>query len=271
MSPKKKVPLIKEFTKGLVIENPILRLILGTCPTLAVTTSVKNGLGMGVAAMFVLVGSNVVIAALRKIIPDKVRIPAFITVIAGFVTICQLLLEAYVPSINAALGIYIPLITVNCIILARAEMFASKNAVLPSLVDGLGMGIGFTAALFVMGGIREIIGNGTFFDIGLPALQAGGYFEPMLILILPPGGFFVFGVLIAFAQKLSDRMNKKGQPLLTEICAGAINEETACLLCGKCSIVHDGEEGPMDRAARQARENAHEDSHSAQGKGGSDK
>lgn len=255
MAPRVKVSLKKEFTKGLILENPVLRLILGTCPTLAVTTSAKNGIGMGLAAMFVLIGSNAVISALRKVIPDKVRIPAFITVIAGFVTIVQLLMQAFVPALNDALGIFIPLITVNCIILARAEMFASKNAVLPSIFDGLGMGIGFTAALFVMGTIREIIGNGTFFDIGLPALQAGGYFEPMLILILPPGGFFVFGVMVALAQRMSERINKK-KPAAFGICAGAINEETACLLCGNCSIARDGGESPMDRAARQAAESA---------------
>ncbi len=269
MSPRKKVPLTKEFTKGFVLENPLLRLILGTCPSLAISTSVKNGIGMGLAAMFVLVGSNVVISSLRKIIPDKVRIPAFITVIAGFVTIVQLLMQAYVPALNAALGIYIPLITVNCIILARAEMFASKNAVLPSLIDGLGMGVGYTAALFCMGSIREIIGNGTFFDISLPVLQAGGQFEPMLILILPPGGFFVFGILVALAQKLASRMNKNDQDA-GEICAGAINEETACLLCGRCSLRHADEETPMDRIARQAREAELDKGKANQSKGGLD-
>lgn len=235
MAPQKKVSLRKEFSKGLIMENPVLRLILGTCPTLAVTTTVKNGLGMGLAATFVLIGSNLAISALRKIIPDKVRIPAFITVIAGFVTIVQLLMQAFLPSLNDALGIFIPLITVNCIILARAEMFASKNAVLPSLVDGLGMGVGYTAALFCMGAIREIIGNGTFFDISLPILQAGGEIEPMLILILPPGGFFVFGLLVALAQYLAERAKMKEQPD-KEICAGAISDQAACLLCGGCSI-----------------------------------
>lgn len=257
MTPRKKVPLIKEFTKGLVIENPVLRLILGTCPTLAVTTSVKNGIGMGLAAMFVLVGSNLVISALRKVIPDKVRIPAFITVIAGFVTIVQLLMQAYVPALNDALGIFIPLITVNCIILARAEMFASKNAVLPSLIDGLGMGVGYTAALIVMGAIREVFGNGTFMDISLPVLQAGGKIEPILILILPPGGFFVFGILIAIAQKMADKINQKNKPA-SDICAGAVNDETACLLCGACSLGRGSKAGEtvMDRMARQARERA---------------
>ncbi len=238
MAPKKR-SLTNEFSKGLVRENPVLRLILGTCPTLAVTTSTKNGLGMGLAATFVLVGSNLIISLLRKSIPDKVRIPAFITVIAGFVSIVQMLMQAYLPDLNKSLGIFIPLITVNCIILARAEMFASKNAVLPSVVDGLGMGVGFTAALFLMGSIREILGNGTFLDLPLPALQTGGWIEPMIIMILPPGGFFVFGILIALANKLSEQLDKKGHGIkdpLAEECVGAINEASACALCGACSI-----------------------------------
>jgi Na+-translocating ferredoxin:NAD+ oxidoreductase subunit E len=254
MAARKKVPLVQEYTKGLVIENPVLRLILGTCPTLAVTTSVKNAIGMGVAVIFVLVGSNVVIAALRKIIPDRVRIPAFITVIAGFVTIVQLVMQAFVPSLNDALGIFLPLITVNCIILARAEMFASKNPVLPSLIDGLGMGSGYTAAVFCISTIREIIGNGTFMDIGLPVLSSGGYLEPMLILILPPGGFFIFGMMVGLAQRLSERMSKKSAPA-ADFCAGAINDETACLLCGGCSLGRGpAGETAMDRLARLARE-----------------
>lgn len=234
MAPKK-VALMQEFTKGLIKENPVLRLILGTCPTLAVTTSTKNGLGMGLAATFVLIGSNLIISMLRKVIPDKVRIPAFITIIAGFVTIIQMLMQAFLPELNDALGIFIPLITVNCIILARAEMFANKNAVLPSVLDGLGMGIGFTSALFLMGSIREIIGNGTILDIPLPVLQAGGWIEPTSIFILPPGGFFVFGVLIALANRLSDKLDaNKAQD--TDICAGATSDQAACLLCGACSI-----------------------------------
>ena len=254
MAPRKKVPLFQEFSKGLLVENPVLRLILGTCPTLAITTSVKNSLGMGLAVIFVLVGSNLVIASLRKVIPDKVRIPAFITIIAGFVTLVQLLLQAYLPALNDALGIFLPLITVNCIILARAEMFASKNPVLPSILDGIGMGAGYTAAVFCISTIREVIGNGTFLDISLPVLKAGGYFEPMIILILPPGGFFVFGLMIGLAQKLSDRISKKGQPT-PEICAGAINDAAACLLCGGCMGSRErGGETAMDRVARQARE-----------------
>lgn len=204
----------KEFSKGIVKENPVLRLVLGTCPTLAVTTAAINGLGMGVAATIVLVGSNLVISLLRNVIPAKVRIPAYITIIAGFVTIVQMLVKAFLPAIDSALGIYLPLIVVNCIILARAESFASKHPVLPSILDGLGMGIGFTVTLVLMGGIRELIGAGTFF--GLPVTQ--GILPPMLIFILPPGGFFVFGVLVAAANRISTMMGKK--PVESLGCAG---------------------------------------------------
>lgn len=197
MSEKKSA--ISTLTNGIVRENPVLRLVLGTCPTLAVTTMAKNGLGMGLAATLVLIGSNVVISLLRKVIPDKVRIPAFITIIAGFVSVVQMLVKAYAPELDASLGIYLPLIVVNCIILARAEMFASKNTVLASFLDGLGMGIGFTAALLLMGSVRELLGAGTLF--GMPV--TAGAVEPMLIFILPPGGFFVFGVLIALTNKLT--------------------------------------------------------------------
>ena len=224
MSPKKK-SLLYEFTKGILKENPVLRLVLGTCPTLAITTTAENGLGMGIAAMFVLVGSNLAISALRKVIPDKVRIPAFIAIIAGFVSIVQMLLQAYLPALNKSLGIYIPLIVVNCIILARAEMFASKNSVLPSLLDGLGMGVGFTSALILMGSIREIIGNGTLFGIAIPVLQSGGIIEPMLVVILAPGGFFVFGILVALAQRLSKNLDN----------AADLKEMSShCGMCGGC-------------------------------------
>ena len=155
------------LTNGLVKENPVLRLVLGTCPTLAVTTAAMNGIGMGLAATFVLICSNVVISACRKIIPDKVHIPAFITIIAGFVSVVQMLVKAYAPALDSALGVYLPLIVVNCIILGRAEMFACKNNVVDSALDGLGMGIGFTLTLFVMASIREILGAGTFFGIEL--------------------------------------------------------------------------------------------------------
>ena len=155
------------LTKGLIKENPTLKLLLGMCPALAVTTTAENGIAMGLATTAVLLGSNTVISILRKIIPEKVRIPAYITIIAGFVTIIQMLLKAFLPSLDKQLGIFIPLIVVNCIILARAEMFASKHTVFDSVLDGLGMGLGFTLALFLIGSVREIFGNGTFFNIDI--------------------------------------------------------------------------------------------------------
>lgn len=199
------------FTNGILTENPVLRLVLGTCPTLAVTTAFINGIGMGAAATIVLVCSNVVISLLRNVIPEKVRIPAFITIIAGFVSIVQLLVKAYTPAIDKSLGIFLPLIVVNCIILARAEMFASKNSVLPSLLDGLGMGVGFTVTLSIMGLIREIVGTGQIAisdELIIPLTNAVGI-EPMLIFILPPGGFFVFGLLIALSNKIAEKQGKK--------------------------------------------------------------
>ena len=189
----------KNLTKGLLRENPVLVLLLGTCPTLATTTQAVTGIGMGLATTFVLVCSNVVIALLRKVIPKEVRLPCFIVVIAGFVTFVSFLMQSYLPDLYDALGIFLSLIVVNCIILGRAEMFASKNKVLPSLLDGLGMGVGFTATLLAMGIIRELLGAGTVF--GLPVLS--GFMEPIIIFLLPPGGFFVFGMLIALAGKLS--------------------------------------------------------------------
>ena len=217
----KKCSYMKEVTKGIIKENPVLCLLLGTCPTLAVTTAASNAIGMGVAATLVLICSNAVISAMRKIIPDKVRIPAYITIIATFVTIVQMLVKAFVPSIDESLGIFLPLIVVNCIILGRAEMYASKNSVIPSMLDGLGMGIGFTVALLLMGSIREILGNGTWF--GHTLIPEFG----ILIFILPPGGFFVFGMLIALASKISG----KNPPKATG-CAG-------CPLRGKCAAAQE--------------------------------
>ncbi|MEG0020277.1 MAG: electron transport complex subunit E [Oscillospiraceae bacterium] len=186
------------MTNGLLKENPVLRLVLGTCPTLAVTTLAFNGLGMGLAATFVLIGSNAAISALRKVIPDKVRIPAYVTIIAGFVTVVQMLVKAYLPALNDALGIFLPLIVVNCIILGRAEMFASKNNVLDSAIDGLGMGIGFTFTLVIMGSIRELLGAGTIFGFAVTK----NLWEPIGFFASSPGGFFVFGCLMALAVKL---------------------------------------------------------------------
>lgn len=209
---KERVPAKRywdEFTKGILKQNPLLVLILGTCPSLAVTTSLINGLGMGLAATFVLVCSNIVISALRKVIPDKVRIPCFITVIASFVTILRFILEAYLPSLNDALGIFIPLITVNCIILGRAEAFASKNTIGLSALDGLGMGLGFTLALVVIGGLRELLGNGSIAGYSLPFIGGDNVLQPMLMFVMPPGGFIIFGIVIAMALALSRKFYSK--------------------------------------------------------------
>lgn len=194
----------REFTKGIIRENPVLRLVLGTCPTLATTTSVQSAFGMGIAAAIVLVCSNVVISALRKVIPSKVRIPAYIVVIATFVSIVQMLVKAYVPAIDAQLGIYLPLIVVNCIILGRAEAYAGKNPVLASAVDGLGMGVGFLAALLCMGLFREVLGAGSIAGINILPLGL----KPIAILGLAPGGFFAFGLLMALANHLAQKRGK---------------------------------------------------------------
>ena len=192
------------FLNGVLTENPIFRLVLGTCPVIAVTTNAMNGVGMGLAATFVLLGSNVVISLLRNFIPSKVRIPSFIVVICTFVTIIQLMMQAYVPALYDALGIFLPLIVVNCIILARAEAFASKNGVLASAMDALGMGAGFTLALILIGGVREVLGAGTF--LGMTVLGAG--FEPVLMMILPPGGFIVYGLALGIINAIGNRRSK---------------------------------------------------------------
>lgn len=192
------------LTNGIIKENPVLRLVLGTCPTLAVTTAAINGIGMGVAATVVLVCSNLAISLLRNFIPDKVRIPAYITVIAGFVSVVQMLVKAFAPALDKSLGVFLPLIVVNCIILARAETFASKNPVLPSVLDGLGMGIGFTATLTLMGAIRELLGAGTLFSLPITSK----IIDPMIIFLLPPGGFFVFGVLVAISNAIAKKQGK---------------------------------------------------------------
>ncbi len=231
---KKKDSPMQILLDGVLFQNPVFRLVLGTCPLLAITTSAKNAVSMGLAVIFVQMGSEVIISMLRKVIPDKVRIPAFITIIAGFVTIVQLLVSAYLPALNESLGIYIPLIVVNCIVLARAEAFASKKSVLASLVDGFGMGVGFMVALFMMGTVREILGNGTFFGIHIPLF--GTVFEPMMFFILPPGGFFVFGICICFSQifvKWMDR--KRGLPQAPAPEAGH------CESCGSCTACSGSE------------------------------
>ena len=236
---------VKIVTNGLLKENPSLRLVLGTCPTLALTTLAVNGLGMGLAATFVLICSNMAISALRKIIPDKVRLPAYITVIAAFVTILQMIVQAYLPSLDAALGIYLPLIVVNCIILGRAEMFASKNGVLDSALDGLGMGLGFTLTLLVMGSIRELLGAGSVFgfpvfDSLFAALGLEMTFEPMTVLITPPGGFFVFGCLMALVIWIETKTNNRIQRKMG--CEG-------CPAHGACSGCDKAEKGPSFSSA----------------------
>ena len=189
------------FVNGIFNENPVFRLVLGTCPTIAVTTSVTNGIGMGLAATLVLLGSNLVISALRNFIPNKVRIPAYMVVISTFVTIIQLLMQAFVPALYEALGIFLPLIVVNCIILARAEAYAGKNAVMPSIADGIGMGVGFTLALVMIAAIREFFGTGSIMGFQL----MGASFEPVLLFILAPGGFLVFGLLLGIINAIVDK------------------------------------------------------------------
>lgn len=205
---------IKDFTKGFVKENPVLVTLLGMCPALAVTTMASNGIGMGLATTFVLVGSNLVISLLKKVIPDAVRLPCYIVIIAGFVTLIEFLLKGYVPALYDSLGIFLSLITVNCIILGRAEVFASKNKIIPSVLDGLGMGLGFTLALFLMGAVREIIGTGSIFGISIPFISQ----NPMSVFIMPAGGFFTLGVIIAVVNKL-----KKKKPPKEIGCAGCPN------------------------------------------------
>jgi electron transport complex protein RnfE len=187
------------LVNGIIKENPVLVLILGICPTLAVSTQAENAIGMGLATTFVLLGSNTAVSLLRKIIPDKVRIPCYIVFIAGFTTIVKMVVEAYAYSLYQALGIFLPLITVNCIVLGRAEMFANKNNVLDCVLDALGMGAGFTLALFAMASIREIFGSGTWFGIELPVLINNN----IAAFSIAPGGFVIFGLLIAFVNKFS--------------------------------------------------------------------
>ncbi|MGI6152538.1 MAG: electron transport complex subunit RsxE [Christensenellaceae bacterium] len=189
------------FVNGIINENPAFRLVLGTCPTIAVTTSLTNAFGMGMMATFVLVCSNVLISLLRNFIPDKVRIPCYVVIIAMFVTVVQMMLKAFLPALDESLGIFIPLIVVNCIILARAESFASKNSVGASAVDGIGMGVGFTLALAMIAAVRELLGNGSLF--GVPVFAEG--YPNVLMFILAPGGFLVFGLLLALVNKMLDK------------------------------------------------------------------
>lgn len=193
--------LLSELTKGLWKENPLFVIILGLCPSLAVSSAAVNGLGMGAATTFVLVCSNIAVSAIRKVTPGDVRIPVFIVVIATFVTIVDLVIQAFFPALSKSLGIFIPLIVVNCIILGRAEAFAAKNSIALSAADGIGMGIGFTLALTVLAAIREILGNGTIFGVTL----FGEHFQPMLTMVLAPGAFIALGMLLAIMNKINEK------------------------------------------------------------------
>ena len=208
---------LQNFLKGLIKENPTLVLVLGTCPTLAISTSVVAAVGMGLAATAVLICSNMAISALRKVIPDRVRIPCYIVLIAGFVSVVEMVLEAYAFSLYESLGVYLSLIVVNCIILGRAEMYANKNKVIDSAIDALGMGLGFTLAISAMATIREILGSGTWCGLPIPWLQD----NPIGIMTMAPGGFFVFGCLIALVNKISKGKAIKKKEIGCDGCAMA--------------------------------------------------
>ncbi|MBN1291524.1 MAG: electron transport complex subunit E [Candidatus Latescibacteria bacterium] len=197
--------IIREFTKGFYKENPVFRLALGLCPTLAVTSSIENGIGMGVAVISVLTCSNFVISLVRKVVPKKIRIPIFIVIIATFVTIVEMLMQAYKPELYKSLGLFVPLIVVNCIILGRAEAYASRNNVIYSIIDGLGMGIGFTLSLVIISSIREFFGNGTLY--GYPVLPTS--YKPVLILVMAPGAFLTLGYVLCFFNWLDMRFKNR--------------------------------------------------------------
>ena len=238
----KKENKLSIFLKGLIAENPVLVLILGTCPTLAQTGSVINALSMGLAATVVLICSNVVISVLRKVIPDTVRIPCYIVIIAAFVTVVQMFMQAYLPSLYEMMGVYLALIVVNCIILGRAEMFARKNGVLDSALDGAGMGLGFLIALVAMATVREVIGAGSFAGIAIPFLE--NYKIP--IMVQAPGGFLVFGILIAIVNKIGPKKGaEKRKNFSCEGCPSAS-------LCGKTSCTETLE--VVADAARESEE-----------------
>lgn len=229
---------VERLYNGIVKENPTLVLTLGMCPTLAVTTSAINGAGMGLASTVVLALSNLIISMLRNVIPDRVRMPAYIVIVASFVTIVQFLMQGFVPSLYSSLGIYIPLIVVNCIILGRAESYASKNKPLPSLFDGIGMGLGFTCSLTVLGAFREILGAGTVFGHSFIPANNPTSFEPISIFVMAPGAFFVLAMLVAVMNRIK---RKKGRPIIDmcrdEGCMGCAN-----LSCAGRRIVKEGEE-----------------------------
>lgn len=220
----------ERIKNGIVTENPIFVQVLAMCPTLAVTSSVENGIGMGLASTVVLIGSNLFISVLRKVIPDKVRIPAYITIIASFVTLIQFLLQGFVPALYNSLGIFIPLIVVNCVILGRAEAYAAKNKAIPSIFDAIGMGLGFTIALGILGGIRELLGAGSLYGFKV----FGNSFEPAIIMILAPGAFITVGILMAILNQIS--INKTNEVNNKIAHFHEINPETGeCTGCGSCA------------------------------------
>ena len=218
MSSKAKISKKAILLKGIIRENPVLVLVLGLCPALAVSTDAINAVGLGLATTFVLLGSNIAVAMLRKVIPDKVRIPCYIVLIAGFVALVQMIVEAYFYTLHLALGIFLPLIAVNCIIFARAEMFASKNTIVNSIVDAVAMGTGFTLAMLLIATMREIIGNGTWFGVAMPVLSEFNF--PLMT--IAPGGFLVFGVLIALVNKLTKGRAMQRKELSCASCPSAI-------------------------------------------------
>ena len=231
---RKDTPLERLYN-GIIKENPTFVMMLGMCPTLAVTTSAKNGIGMGLATMVILTASNLMISLLRKIIPDGVRMPAYIVVVASFVTIVEFLMEGFIPALYSALGIYIPLIVVNCIILGRAEAYAGKHRPIPSLFDGIGMGLGFTVGLTLIGMFRELIGAGTLFDIQVMPKA----YEPVNIFIMAPGAFLVLAMLVAVQNRVKRKNSEKtGKPAVSA-------EETGCMACANkayCQAVKGKEE-----------------------------
>lgn len=240
---KREVTIGDVFSRGILKENPVLMLLLGTCPTLAVSTTAMNGIGMGIAATVVLILTNFLISLVRNLVSDKVRIPVYITIIAGMVTIIELFIKAYVPALDKSLGIFIPLITVNCIILGRAEAFANKNKPFVAAVDGLGMGLGFTLAITVMASIREILGNGTWFETPIPVLVD----NPFGIMKMPPGGFFVYGIMIAATLGIIRRMESRAKNKALALTKnGPVIAEASIILDDTCA---DGGCGACGAAA----------------------
>lgn len=224
---------LKIISNGIFKENPTFGLVLGMCPTLAVTTSAENGVSMGLAATAVLLGSNMAVSALRKIIPNEIRIPAFIVVIAGFVTVVQLLISAYAPSLDSKLGIFIPLIVVNCIILARAEAFAFKNGIFESACDAIGMGLGFTLALTFIGGVREIIGSGCIFG---SQVLSPTFYKPALLAVLAPGGFITLGIMMGVMHQFKIKKELRGKTVAEPTYDGwaELNSCSGCALASSC-------------------------------------